>query len=389
MDRSWLGAIAAALISFGAQADDFHTLYAFAGGLDGEAVAGIVQDAAGNLYGTTSAGGDGACDCGTIFKLAPDGTKTLYSFTGASDGAYPLTGLAIDRAGNLYGTTSKPDRGTVFRLDASGRLTTLHAFAGAEDGDAPLGSPILDRKGKLYGTTVRGGHWGRGTVYKITPDGRERVLHAFGGTTRDGDGDGPASSLILNRDGNLYGATGYGGSSACNDRGCCATPGCGTVFKVAPDGTTTILYRFPGGSQGELPVGAVAMDKAGNLFGATEQGGVGAGNGGGLVYKLTPDGVKSDLHAFQIATGAVPHVGVIVDRRGNLYGTASGGAFGQGVAYALTRRGRYTVLHDFTDDNDPSANALILGVGGDLIGSTRAYSFECPSACGTVFRIAR
>lgn len=381
-----LGSLLAALIFSTARAENFHTLYAFAGSQDGEAAQDVIQDSAGNLYGTTSAGGTIACRCGTIFKVAPDGTKTtLYAFKGQSDGGHPLTGLALDRAGNLYGTTSEPDRGTVFKLDTTGHLTTLHVFEGVEDGDSPLGSPILDRRGTLYGTTRGGGHWGRGTVYKITPHGKEHVLHAFGGTTRDGDGDSPAAALIMGRDGNLYGTTSYGGSSACHQGGCCATLGCGTVFKIAPDGTTTILYRFPGGGQGEFPVGAVAMDKKSNLYGMTRQGGA----GGGLIYKLSPDGVKSDLHAFEIATGGVPHAGPIIDRHGNLYGTADGGAFGQGVAFVLTRRGTYTVLHDFTDDNDPSANALILGVDGNLFGSTQAYFFQCPSACGTVFEIDR
>jgi len=376
-----------ALICSGARAADFQTLYAFTGGQDGQAPFSLIQDAAGNLYGATFAGGDVTCQCGTIFKVAPDGSETtLYSFKGGNDGAYPQTGLARDSAGNLYGATNGTGNipSTVFKLDPGGHLTTLHAFQELGDGKNPLGSPILDRQGRLYGTTIHGGQVGRGTVYRITPNGKERVLHSFGGTSREGDGDSPASALIMDRNGNLYGTTIAGGSSACGSGGCCAGTGCGTVFKVAPDGTTTILYRFLNDGHGKFPVGSLAMDRTGNLYGMTQQGG-----GAGTIFKLEPDGTKSELYLFGIGTGGVPHAGLIIDRRGNLFGTAEGGANGDGVAFELSAHGAYTVLHDFTDNNDPSVNNLVLGVGGELFGSTRAYTFECPSTCGTVFKIER
>jgi len=388
IDRAVAGVfVFVALTCSGAQAADFQTLYAFTGGQDGEAPFSVIQDASGNLYGATFAGGDITCQCGTIFKVAPDGAETtLYSFKGGDDGAYPQTGLARDSAGNLYGATNGTGDipGTVFKLDPGGHLTTLHAFQEAGDGRDPLGSPILDRKGRLYGTTIRGGQVGRGTVYRIAPNGKERVLHSFGGTSRNGDGDSPNSALIMDRDGNLYGTTIAGGSSACGSGGCCAGTGCGTVFKVTPDGATTILYAFLNDGHGKFPVGSLAMDRTGNLYGMTQQGGT-----AGTIFKLEPDGTKSELYKFNIQTGGVPHAGLIMDRRGNLYGTAEGGANGYGVAFQFTRRGKYTVLHDFTDDNNPSANNLVLGAGGDLFGSTRADTFECPSTCGTVFRIAR
>ncbi len=371
----------------GAQAADFQTLYAFTGGQDGESPFGVIQDAAGNLYGTTFAGGDIVCLCGTIFKVAPDGVETtLYSFKGGNDGAYPQTGLASDSAGNLYGTTNGTGDipGTVFKLDPSGHLTTLHVFQETGDGKNPLGSLIMDRKGRLFGTTIHGGQVGRGTVYRIAPNGKERVLHSFGGTSRDGDGDSPASALIMDRDGNLYGTTSAGGSNTCGSGGCCAGTGCGTVFKVAPDGTTTILYAFLNDGHGKFPVGSLAMDRRGNLYGMTQQGG-----GAGTIFKLEPDGTKSELYLFGIGTGGVPHAGLVIDRRGNLYGTAEGGANGDGVAFEFSARGAYTVLHDFTDANNPSTNNLILDAEGNLFGATSAYSFNCPKACGTVFEIAR
>jgi len=376
-----------ALTCSSAGAANFQTLYAFTGGQDGQAPFSLIQDAAGNLYGATFAGGDVTCQCGTIFKVATDGSETtLYSFKGGNDGAYPQTGLARDSAGNLYGATNGTGDlpGTVFKLDPSGDLTTLHIFQELGDGKNPLGSPIIDRKGRLYGTTIHGGQVGRGTVYRIAPNGKERVLHSFGGTSREGDGDSPASALIMDRDGNLYGTTIAGGSSACGSGGCCAGTGCGTVFKIAPDGTTTILYRFLNDGHGKFPVGSLAMDRTGDLYGMTQQGG-----GAGTIFKLEPDGTKSELYLFGIGTGGVPHAGLIIDRHGNLFGTAEGGANGDGVAFELSARGAYTVLHDFTDANNPSTNNLILDADGNLFGATRAQSFECPASCGTVFEITR
>jgi uncharacterized repeat protein (TIGR03803 family) len=388
IDRAVAGVfVFVALTCFGARAADFQTLYAFTGGQDGQAPFSVIQDAAGNLYGATFAGGDVTCQCGTIFKVAPDGGETpLYSFKGGNDGAYPQTGLARDSAGNLYGATNGTGDlpGTVFKLDPSGHLTTLHVFQELGDGKNPLGSPILDRQGRLYGTTIHGGQVGRGTVYRLAPNGKERLLHSFGGTSRNGDGDSPNSALIMDRDGNLYGTTIAGGSSACGSGGCCAGTGCGTVFKVAPDGTTTILYRFLNDGHGKFPVGSLAMDRTGNLYGMTQQGG-----GAGTIFKLEPDGTKSELYLFGIGTGGVPHAGLIIDRHGNLFGTAEGGANGDGVAFELSARGAYTVLHDFTDANNPSTNNLILDAEGNLFGATRAQSFECPGACGTVFKITR
>lgn len=390
-------ALTSSAVQAGQLSTEFRILHSFAGGSDGKAPHSVIKDALGNVYGTTASGGDAPCACGTVFKIAAEGTKTtLYSFRGKKDGANPSAGLISDSAGNLYGTTEgfgTDHYGTVFRLNPSGTLTTLHTFKKIGDGRNPLAALVMDKAGNLYGTTIRGGNRNSGTAYKIAPDGKESVLHSFDGTTRGGDGAYPAGELILDDAGNLYGSTGYGGSNACGSDGCCATPGCGTVFKIAPDGTTTILYAFLPDHNGRLPVGSLAMDRQGNLYGMTQEGGIGGGNGGGTIFKLTPDGTKSILYSFQIATGAVPHAGLVIDRKGNLYGTAEGGTYGFGVAFELTSDGKYKVLHDFTgeaDGDDPSTNNLTTGPHGILLGATRGGTFGCSGDnCGTVFEIKR
>ena len=206
-------------------ASRYKVLYRFqVGGNDGSApIAGLIFDAAGNLYGTTEYGG--ASNYGTVFKLTPNAvgswTKSvLYSFKDGSDGGWPAAGLIFDAAGNLYGTTfdvSFSDYGTVFKLtpnaDGSWTESVLHSFNGS-DGETPVAGLIFDAAGNLYGTTDSGGAYRNGTVFKLTPnaDGSwtESVLHAFIGS----DGAHPDAGLIFDAAGNLYGTTDFGGDYA-------------------------------------------------------------------------------------------------------------------------------------------------------------------------------
>jgi len=191
-------------------------LYSFAGGTtDGEVPLGhLVMGSGGSLYGTTSTGG--AYDLGTVFRISLGGVETvLYSFAGTTmhDGAYPRAGLIIDGSGDLYGTTSAGgtyDLGTVFEISSSGTETVLHSFAGGtSDGSDPNGSLLLGSSASLYGTTSTGGAYDLGTVFKLSPDGTEVLLHSFaGGTT---DGSSPKGGLIVDSAGNLYGTTSAGG----------------------------------------------------------------------------------------------------------------------------------------------------------------------------------
>lgn len=170
------------------QAQTFTLLYTFTGGTDGRTpVGGVILDAAGNLYGTTSEGGNFACSqgCGTLFKVDGVGNETvLYSFagTGAGDGEYPNAALVRDAQGNLYGTTEGgggSGYGTVFKLDTTGKETVLHSFSRAgADGAFPLGGVVRDDQGNLYGTTEVGGTSNCGTVFKLDTTGKETVLYS-------------------------------------------------------------------------------------------------------------------------------------------------------------------------------------------------------------------
>ena len=256
---------------------------------------GLIEDAAGNLYGTTEYGGDFNCQptygCGTVFRVAPDKTTVvLHAFAGGEDGVYPVSQLFLAKTGNFYGNTESGGGtgcggygcGTIFKLVSDGTETILHAFRGGDDGEVPSGPLTMDKRGSLYGTTEDGGSAKGGTVFKISPDGRERVLYSFKGGS---DGYVPGSGVIIDRSGNLYGTTAWGGG---NGTGCFYNTGCGTVFELAADGTESILYNFQGGPDGDTPDG-LFVDKSGNVYGTTAYGGDANCEGGmgcGVVYEL-------------------------------------------------------------------------------------------------------
>jgi uncharacterized repeat protein (TIGR03803 family) len=253
-------------------------LHSFTGGSDGgDPVGGLIAGKGGNLYGTTSAGG--ADNAGTIFKIAPHGKETvLYSFTGGSDGGAPAAGLLADTAGNLYGTTPRGGEnnwGTVFEFAADGTETVLYSFTGKSDGGFPLAGVIMDKAGNFYGTTEGGGKERVGTVFELATDGTESVLHDF--SLRNNDGTYPSAGLIADNAGNLYGTTSAAGQY---DEG--------TVFEVTPAGTETVLYSFAGGSDGAYPYAGLTLDSTGNLYGTTEAGGAGTAcaNGCGTIFEI-------------------------------------------------------------------------------------------------------
>jgi uncharacterized repeat protein (TIGR03803 family) len=268
-----------------AQGQTFTVLYSFQGGTDGEGpYGGVVRDAAGNLYGTTSYGG--AFSNGTVFKLDTTGQETvLYTFTGGrggTDGFFPAGALIRDAAGNLYGTTQLGGNysfGTVFKVDSTGIETVLYRFRGGSGGDQPDGGVIMDKAGNLYGTTQGGGTSYDGTVFKLNPSGYKTVLYSFGSGA---DGTQPDAGVIADTAGNLYGTTAYGGTS-----------NLGTVFKLDKTGKETVLYSFTGGADGALPVTGLVRDAAGNLYGTAYFGGDSgsfcSGVGGcGVVFKIAP-----------------------------------------------------------------------------------------------------
>jgi uncharacterized repeat protein (TIGR03803 family) len=228
---------------------------------DGFPQSGLVRDSSGNLYGTTPNGG--TSNAGTVFQVDSTGKKTvLYNFTDSTDGGDPAAGLIRDAAGNLYGTTIQGGSsfaGTVFKVDPAGKETVLYNFAGSSDGGSPEAGVIRDAHGNLYGTTNLGGTGGAGTVFKVDTQGQETVLHNF---TAGNDGWLPSGgSLVRDSAGNLYGTAPQGGST-----------NFGVVFKIDAKGNETILHTFSG-SDGKIPYGTLVLDKAGNLYGTTYQGG--------------------------------------------------------------------------------------------------------------------
>lgn len=290
----------------------------------------VIADAAGNLYGTTYAGG--TYGFGTVFRLSLGSggkwtEKVLYSFTGTSDGGRPAAGVIFDSAGNLYGATAYGGNyqnactydgcGTIFKLSpaASGQWTesTLYTFTGApNDGQNPVASLVFDVAGNLYGTTESGGTYGRGwtgTVFELSPSSNgtwtETILHNF---SNGPDGASPLASLIFDSAGNLYGTTEYGGDVNCN--GPRKNTTCGTVFELSPDGnntwTETVLHTFLY-SDGAYPAGSLAFDSAGRLYGTTSGGpGVACNGGCGTVFSLTPnsDGTWSQSILYNFEGGS-------------------------------------------------------------------------------------
>jgi len=321
-----------------AQAQTYSILHTFTGPPDGsEPHAGLVRDAAGNLYGTTYYGG--VSGYGAVFMLdMTNHEMVLHSFTGAPDGATPIGGLFRDAAGNLYGTTSYggvSGYGTLFKVDPTGMETVLYSFTGGTDGDGPFAGLIQDAAGNLYGTTFGGGASGYGTVFKLDTTGRETLLHSFAGYPTDGGN--PTACLVMDSAGNLYGTT-FGGG----------TYGNGTVFKVDPTGMETVLYSFTGGTDGSGPSAGLAQDAAGNFYGTTYYGGnltLCSGSGCGTVFKLEGTGTETVLHTFTgPPDGAYSLASLIQDAAGNLYGTTQGGgASGYGVVFELEAGGSPSV----------------------------------------------
>jgi uncharacterized repeat protein (TIGR03803 family) len=193
--------------------------------------------------------------------------------------------MIADAAGNLYGTTiagGPTNNGVVFKLTPAGVETVLYSFTDSADGGTPQGSLLLDAQGNLYGTTARGGTFnttcpsGCGVVYKVTPAGKETVLYSFQGLP---DGNQPLAGLVRDSARNLYGTTAFGGVPTSD-----FADGGGTVFKISPTGTETALYSFTGGADGGNPEGPLLL-KSGTLYGSTEFGG---DTDNGTIFKLTP-----------------------------------------------------------------------------------------------------
>ena len=330
------------------------------------------------------------------FAQNPGPLQTIYSFGTA--GFEPLAGLVQGNNGELYGTTcfgtaNVGGSGTVFEVTPNGTFNTLYSFSPflAEgqniDGAFSHAGLVLGSNGVLFGTTTEGGSGNVGTVFKITPTGAFTVLHTFTGAT---DGSSPDAALALGTDGNFYGTTSQGGAG-----------GFGTVFKMTSAGALTTLYSFKDTTDGAVPKASLVQGPDGNFYGTTSGDyDPNRGHDYGTVFKITPTGILTTLHAFSAlngalanSDGAVPTAGVVVGRDGNYYGTASqGGAGGQGTIFRLTPSWVFTTLHSFTTVNDLGENSdgaspqapLLLASDGNFYGTTNQGG---QGSVGTLFRI--
>jgi uncharacterized repeat protein (TIGR03803 family) len=360
---------------------------------------------------------------------AASSERVLHTFDIATAG-FPVSGLAMDANGNLFGTTLRGGRGTcgegcgvVFKLtkNSKGGATyrVIHSFVGAfSDGGNPFGAPIVDSAGNVYGTTTIGGKGDCGIVYRLSPTAggeyKETILHSFNKfNKRNEDGCNPESYLVSDAAGNLYGTTNTGGGGGVNGTFC--DNGCGSVFKLAPNGdgtyTETVIHSFPGtkgNTDGRNPVGGMVFDSAGNLWGSTQAG----GNGNGTVFELTPnsDGTYTESTLFRftgVSTGFDPNTDLVIDKAGNLYGTATNGGLnnGNGVVFKVTPQPgggvKESIIHTFPrcnatvcPDGVSPFNGLTIDANGTLYGTVDlggGASDQCgaPPAfgCGIVYKL--
>jgi uncharacterized repeat protein (TIGR03803 family) len=357
----------------------------------------LAQGRDGNLYSTTPSGGANNSS-GTVYKITPAGQLTvLYSLcsqTGCVDGAGGDGGLTLGTDGNFYGTTAGGGSlscGFIFKITPAGSYTVLYNFTGGNDGCGPTAPPIRGNDGSFYGTasTSPYGTNNDGALYKITPSGKFTILHDFNGT----DGKDPAAPLVLGSDGNFYGTTYLGGSGSG-----------GTVFKMTPSGKLTTLYNFcsqTNCTDGNYPAGGLVQGGDGNFYGTTQYGGSYCipGPGCGTIFKITPTGRLTTLHAMNSLTdgnfngwlnGNSDHPdssGLVLASDGNFYGAASGGGppgCECGTLFKITPGGSFSVIHvfgSFQGDGE-GPGPMMQNTNGILYGTTDAVTgggSACPS----------
>jgi uncharacterized repeat protein (TIGR03803 family) len=325
------------------------------------------------------------CERGYARPPGKYGTERLiYSFTGGQDGEIPYGTLAFSK-GNLVGTTydgGSGNQGTVFKLTKHGELTTLHSWTGGNlDGEYVTSGVVADEQGNLYGTTGYGGTSNWGIIYKLDTTGNLTVLHSFGGCA---DGGLPIYSNLILSKGNLYGVTSSGGEQTCREYW-------GTVFKSSTAGKYKLLHTFAYvngqvNPDGYNPVGSVALLN-GLVYGTTQAGGTA---GWGTAFQMGPGKNESALYSFQNGSdGIIPAGGLILGKDGRFYGTTEeGGAPEFGTVFAVDSAGTETVLHTFTGTGSDGAYpvaGLVQDAAGNLYGTTQQGGKE---GNGTVFEVA-
>jgi len=349
----------------------------------------LVQGTDGALYGTTYAGGND--NNGTVFRITTAGVLTSLHLFAGGDGDEPISGLVLTTNGLLYGTASGGGEstyyGTAFSISESGNLTTLHNFCltpACPDGANPYGALVQAVNGLFYGTTYEGGTYSQGTVFSMTTAGTVSTLHSFTGN----DGANPYAALVQGSDGNFYGTTRGG------------TEGPGTVFKITPAGTLTTLHVFTNGSDGGDPSGTLTEDGQGAFLGTTQGGGA---NNWGTIFKISSSGTLTTVYDFcskaNCSDGSQPVAGLIRASDGSFYGTTDIGGdttcnppYGCGTVFKITPAGVLTTLHVFelTDGYAPFGG-LLQATNGTFYGTAAAggdTTCDPPQGCGTVFSLS-
>jgi uncharacterized repeat protein (TIGR03803 family) len=385
--RKALTLVATALYPFSLALGTSYTLTTV-GTFDGDngatPFASVISDSLGNLYGTTEKGG--ADNDGTLFEIAAgSGTvNTLVTFNGSGNGAKPFGGLISDAAGNLYGTTSgggTSNQGTVFEVAAATHILTTLATFNIGNGADPVSGLVFDSSGNLYGTTSSGGNFLDGTVFELAAG-----THALStiATFNFTNGAVPESGLVFDATGNMYGTTDRGGDFGSS----------GTAYEIAA-GTHTLtrLAIFNGNGDGLLPVGGLVLDAAGNLYGTTSGGGDGGGNGTVFEISAGTNALSTlvnfglDFTGGRYTYGTSPQDGLIIDSSGNLFGTnLSGGSGGDGAVFELNpQTDTLSALANFDETNGSGPFAgLFADSVGNLYGTTESGG---ANKDGTVFEL--
>jgi uncharacterized repeat protein (TIGR03803 family) len=408
-EKSCIGFLLCAVTAIAAPAQTFTTLLSFNGSDGDGPSAPLSQGTDGNLYGNTDSGGANSNGVlfkfGEIHGLIP--LYSFCGRPACTDGTEPLGGLLPTTDGYFYGTTNSggaDDNGTVFKINSGGELNIVHSFR-LDDGSNPQAALIQATDGAFYGTTLLGGSniqlcppfQGCGTVFRMTADGTVKTVHSFDG----GDGNEPDGALIQASDGNLYGTTSLGGTSP----NCGSSLGCGTVFTINSHGVLKTLYNFcvqMNCTDGNLPVAGLVQATDGNFYGTTVQGGTDSTDcmgGCGTVFRITPAGSLSILHSFNLTDGAFPYGGLIQGTDGNLYGTAAlGGDLscldnnppGCGTIFSITLGGAFTTLHNLELTEGQYLQAgLFQATDGNFYGVAGAGGVYCNQyGCGTLFRLS-
>ena len=335
------------------------------------------------------------CFCAVVLQAST--TEIIYSFAGDEDGEYTDTDVAIDAAGNLFGSSvlgGDFGGGTVWQLSPVGGSwvhTVLYSFTGGADGGEPYKGVTLDAAGNVYGTAVTGGsgscEGGCGVTYKLTKSGTTwtyNVIHAF---TGGADGSGPGARVTVNTNGDVYGMTPTGGAN-----------GLGTIYALhpKPNGSwaTKVIHTFTGGADGSTGSAGKMILRGGHLYGAATTGGV---NGAGTIFEMTPTQTGEwdfkTIYSFKgEPDGVFPYGGLLFDGGGNIYGTTYyGGANDVGAVYRLSPDGvgewNERLLYSFGtgSDGNSSISNLVFDSSGNLYGTTS----EGGSGSGTIFKLAR